>query len=406
MESSVIVAGVTCRHRPKEICPTLSSGNTLLPWCYTSVPDRDSGATTRVSPNLNLLAEAYVTRIEGMVRIDRVYMTEGPLTQHYTNYSDSIEVVFDGGTIERKSIPRGIIEHEAYLDIQTGTPTVTVCSISNSIIPAIVFSTEFPFVFRYAEYKENAGRKLRFHKDWLLNTRRLLPDTRSSEGEPVVNITHLTSNPILQDFGLAVLPKLDEDKTDNGFEKIDDAANQEIVVAVAFAYIMSLMDPSISQYSTGSVKDLPADSMLETPRSYPGTPTPVIRVFNLGYGFRLSTRTSILGITVLLAHAVIVVLSSLWQLFWERKIILGWGTIPDYVALALGSDFPVELKNTCAGISYPATLQTVVKVGETTKEHLEIAFIERRLDMKPVSSRFGDKYGSHGAGGKLQEKLE
>lgn len=168
---------------------------------------------------------------------------------------------------------------------------------------------------------------------------------------------------------------------------------------------MSAMHPSDTQYTNRSFEDLPADSRPETPRWYSQPPTRVISVFNLGYGFRLSTRTSILGITVLLAHAVIVMLGSLWQLFWERKIILGWGTIHDYVALALGSDIPDELNNTCAGISNTQTLQTVVKVGETTNDHLEIAIIERRLDMKPVLSRVG-KYGSHGAGGRLKEKLE
>lgn len=401
----MIVAQARCRQRQKESCPPPSRGKIASQWCYTSDSERDPGATPRVSPNLILLHEQYESWNTRSTAIDRVYMTEGPMSQRYPHFTTSIEVVFDRGIILTDSIPEGLSGPEGYLNIQTGSLTVTVCSITSSIIPAKLATDESQLIFRYADYEKNPRQPLYFYKDWLIASRTNLPDTLNREGELVVNVTHLTEDSDLQLFGENVLLTYQTVKGDD-LSEIDDASSHEILVAGAFANIMSHLEPSLSQYSNETFPDLPAGAMQEITQSYAQTVKREISVFNLGYGFRLSTRTGILGITVLIAHAVIVVLGSLWQLCWKRKIILGWHSIPEYVALALGSNLPNELDNTCAGISNSKTLQTVIKVGETTDEHLEIAIIERQLDMKSVSGRFGDKYGFQDVGGRLKEKLE
>lgn len=410
---SVVVAQARCRQRQKESCPPPSRGKLASHWCYTSDSERDPGGTPRVSPNLILLTERYESwNNTQSIAIDRVYLTEGAMSQRYSQFTTSIEVVFDRGIIPTDSLPEGLlepdgylIEPERYLNIQTGSPTVTVCSISSSIIAAELATDESQLIFRYADYEKNPKQILYFYKDWLKDFRTYLPDTLNRQGEPIVNATHPTEDPVLKLFADNILltyltAKLSE------VSEIEDASSHEILVAGAFAYIMAQLKPSSSQYSNETTANIPAEARQEEPRSYPATVKREISVFNLGYGFRLSTRTGMLGITVLIAHAVIVVLGSLWQLCWERKIILGWHSIPEYVALALGSNLPNELDNTCSGISNLKTLQTVIKVGETTVEHLEIGIIDRELDMRSVSDRFGDKFGSRDVGGTLKEKLE
>lgn len=281
----MFVASVACRHRPKEKCPTPPPGNITSPWCYTSVLGHGSSATPRVSPNLILVAETSRSR---------VYITEGPITQTYPNYADSIEVVFETGVIlwDKSKLT-------TYPD--TAGPNLTVSTISSSIITAVITSNDFPFIFRYAEYAENTGRTVHFHKDWLFDARQYLPDTRTSEGEPVVNITNL-GNSTFENFGRTVLLIPEDEWVFNGIWDLGRNANdpeyQELIVAGAFASLMSAMHPSDTQYTNWSFEDLPADSRPETPRWYSQPPTRVISVFNLGYRFQLSARTSILGITV------------------------------------------------------------------------------------------------------------
>lgn len=58
-----------------------------------------------------------------------------------------------------------------------------------------------------------------------------------------------------------------------------------------------------------------------------------------------------LGITILIAHAVTVMVSSICQLFWQQSVMDAWNTISGYVALSIGSVTPAQvLDNTCIGI--------------------------------------------------------
>lgn len=117
-----------------------------------------------------------------------------------------------------------------------------------------------------------------------------------------------------------------------------------------------------------------------------------INVCDQGYGFRLSSRVGILAVALLILHAVIVLVGSLWQLFWERSVINAWHTVPEYLALGLGGTLQDGvLDNTCAGITAGESLRAIVKVGVTTPEHLEL---QVGTVMKPALGRFEAKYGS------------
>lgn len=133
-----------------------------------------------------------------------------------------------------------------------------------------------------------------------------------------------------------------------------------------------------------------------------------IPIHNLGYRYRLSSRTGLLGMTILIAHAVIVVFGSIWQMFLRRSLIPAWDTIPDYVALAFGSETPDVLDNTCAGIAATKSLQNIATVGETTKHHLEIAVGEQDpgSTMRSVKGKLDAKNGSRCGGGGRGDKLE
>lgn len=91
-------------------------------------------------------------------------------------------------------------------------------------------------------------------------------------------------------------------------------------------------------------------------------------------------------------------------------MIVAWSTIPDYMTLGLGTSAREhELDNTCAGISAKQTLQSVVKVGQTKSEHLEIVVMDQRLPPKlfrPVLVELEKKYGSQGRSHSRKEKLE
>lgn len=78
-------------------------------------------------------------------------------------------------------------------------------------------------------------------------------------------------------------------------------------------------------------------------------------------------------------------------------IVISWGSIPEYVALCVGSLPPTEgIKNTCAGIQKAETLQRRVRIGETVNQRLEIAVIGSgdELNMMDVKKRrkYGDLY--------------
>lgn len=398
---------VNCHHQPKDQCQITgaSAGNQTTNWCPQG-----------------LVLVSNRIYFDQRKRPDRVYMTEGPRIEKYPEFTNSYQLIFD----------REYVSHENGENnptIPNPTAKIIVCSVMTSIQPAILYSLATRFSPEYADYPSPADRPILFHERWLDGTNRVrekLPENLlTSGGQPYSprnvsgpinqpfsprNMSELTGNPYLNRFGDVLNQALDgivettRPELENNF-----ASKLETIVSGTFLAVFSNLQPSDSQYPRNLHKTLPQSMMPESPVYYPPEPRVITMTpSNRGYGFRLSSRTGILGITILITHAVIVVLGSLWQLLWQRSVITAWETIPDYLALGLGSVIPPEdvLNNTCAGIAATKSLQKIVRVGETTHQHLEIAVEEPGpwSIMKSVLGKHEVKYGAVGGGGK--EKLE
>lgn len=387
-----IVTNVSCSARLKLPCLSSLSGNRSSPlWCYMSGTTSEPMATPLEARNLLLIAEHASWIRDNMTMLDRVYITEGPQKPNDPKFSASLVVVFDVGWI-----PVGAPMRDSYTEFMIPSENVTVCSITAEILSVVASSLEFPLRFEFVDINKTSSNSLIFHEHWLdtIHTTERDGDGRlvspvTAEFVPPRNPSLLTHNNALLALGETLLPQRGWGK-----EYGREAARVEVPVAGVFVYTFSTLSPSITQYPEGVGEILPDDLKPEPLRNSTQIETVIVKVYDLGYGFQLSSRTGKLGVTVLIAHAFIVLLGSLWQLFWERKVISAWSTIPEYVSLALGSSMPPKLEDTCAGIASTQTLKSIVKVGETTENHLEICTIGEKVDMKPVLDRFGYKYGS------------
>ncbi|KAL0639474.1 hypothetical protein Q9L58_001503 [Maublancomyces gigas] len=387
-----IVTNVSCSAKPKLQCLSSPSGNrTSSTWCYMSGTTSDPMAAPLEARNLLLIAEHPSEIRDNKTMLDRVYITEGPQKRNDPKFSASLVVVFDVGWI-----PVDAPTRDSYTQFDIPSENVTVCSITAEILSVVASSLEIPLRFEFVDMNKTSSNSLIFHEHWLdtihtteLNRDGDLVSPVTAEFVPPRNMSFLTPNNALLALGETLLPPR------GSIEEGDRAAAiVEVPVAGVFAYTFSTLYPSITQYPLGVGEILPDDLKPEPLRNSTQIETVTVHVYDLGYGFQLSSRTGKLGVTVLIAHAFIVLLGSLWQLFWERKVISAWGTIPEYVSLALGSSMPPKLEDTCAGIASTQTLKSIVKVGETTENHLEICTIGEKVDMKPVLDRFGYKYGS------------
>lgn len=374
---------VNCRYRPKE-------------QCSTAIATADGQNTNWCPKNLVLLYED--SGVDGYPF--RVYMTEGPRTQQYPEFTDSYEVIFDTGYERSSDNPNPI-----------PTSKVVLCSILTTMRPVVVTSLAVMFMPEYVEYLDPENKTILFHERWLDGTNWIhygndVPEQFANGNLtlPPRNMSEPTGNVYLAQFGkqLAVAWSPMVEESGNNAAMI-----LETVVSATFLQVYSMSGYSDSQYPFSVAPLLPESLMPETPLYHPERNL-TITLYNLGYGFRLSSRTGILGVTILITHAVMVVLGSLWQLFWRRSVITAWDTIPDYVALGLGSVIPPAdvLDNTCAGIAAGKTLQNLARVGETTDQHLEITVGDQdpASSMKSVLGKLGAVYGSRGGG--LKEKLE
>lgn len=419
-DAKAMQAFVQCRHKRKQPCTEAFRNSS--DWCYMSGTPGD----LRGSQNLLLMGQ------EGIGASRKAfYMAEGlSLPNEYSKFTASIEFLIDSGD-GRQHDPSSDSQRYEYNQPDAGN--VTICSISTILRSTVVSSLQIPFSPRYAKYTDDlsqlnggdeAPRSLIFHENWL-DTVYLADPVTFDEGIriPAVNTEVFTypprnaskpsRNPTLVRLAKIFLtPNTgSSDIQKNLGQGQVEAGALEIVIGGAFLQFMSLMNPTSSQYSVGPGLILPDSLMPEPRRSFPDTATYVLKVYRLGYGFRLSSRTGFVGMIVLTTHAVIAVLGSLWLIFWERKVIAAWGTVPDYLALGIGSSIVGQgLKNTCAGISGTETLGAVVVVGETTPKHLEISLVERATQQRPqsvlVEDRYGDKYGCRDSTPRRKEKWE
>lgn len=401
VDGNAMTVEVNCHYTPKEQCPTaiVTAGKLNTDWC---------------PQNLVLLAQDS-REYRDNLRLTRVYMTEGPRTQRYPEFTDSYQVVLDRGNVSISHIPY-LYSNQTYETTVIPSSRVIVCSITTTIQPVMVHSLTTWFTPVNVDYFSPGNKTILFHDRWLDRTNWL----RLSDGPlpgwfadgyltpPPRNMSVPTGNPYLGSFGVLLAYALEQILlVDPNYPKASNEASElETIVSGFFLSAYSNMSPSNSQYPYNAGQILP-ESMMPEPRLYNDIRNLTITVYNFGYGFGLSSRTGILGVTILIAHVVIVVLGSLWQVFWRRSVITAWDTIPDYVVLGLGSVIPpAVLDNTCAGIAATKTLQVIAKVGETTVEHLEIAVGEQKpgWNMTSVLGKLDVRYGSRG--GERKEILE
>lgn len=398
MDVRAMMVEVECHNKRKVECPKATARDSGE-WCYTNSTD---GATDYLqrSKDLLLLFKEFspVHNSHNTVSINKVYITEGPRMKDNPEFADSVEVVLDSAILPWDGNPDSQLN-------KLPTSSVQVCTISvTTNIPAVAYSMDVQLNLEHVEYNEHAGNRLLFHENWLDSTYNLTDDsaytpvTRQNITFPPRNSSKPTNNTYLSTFGELLVRGSILAATNN--HNRDDPSAFEIMLSGSFLTVYSRLSQSNSQYTytpTAAIP-LPESHVLfnRDPRS--------IKIFNLGYGFRFSTRTSILGLTILLAHIAIVVIGSVWQLFWERKVICGWNTVPDFVALGMASEVPVVLQNTCAGVKGSDALRCLVKVGEITDQHLEIAVVGQRVTMRPVLGKFDGRYGFNRTVGK--QKLE
>lgn len=321
--------------------------------------------------------------------ISRVYITEGSRIATSPAFFDSLRIVFDSGVVPWGN-SSDFLSNDTRINIAIPTKTIAVCSISITLTPAVLTAFKIRVDGKFVDYSIHGNKTLQYHERWL---------DHAGTVPKLQGISHLVSG----DYTfpprtmLQPVPNLNlvcYGEAVNFMDPrapCDDPSWLEIAVGGAFASRFSWLGRSTSQYSLDPNITLP-DALMPEPRlQTPGNKGYTIKVYNQGYAFQLSTKVGILAVTLLVLHAVMVLVGSLWQLFWERSVIGAWNTVPEYMALGLGSDLPDGvLENTCAGITTGESLQIIVKVGVTTPEHLELGV--GRTRMKPVLPEA--KYGS------------
>lgn len=388
---TAIVTEVNCVYRPKLPCPP-KMDPAAAPWCL-----EDSTTATRGLILLTQSSKQYldISPEEGLLTqymsISRVYITEGPISKTHPQFVDSLQVVFDGAALPWDN--RSDFSNNTRInDVLLPSTHVTVCSISTVITPAVLSSSDIIIDGRDMDCAYGDNRTLQYHERWLDHAISALPHPIYAQvalGNTTFaprSMVHPVINPNMRRFG----------ETVNFFsyiEPIDDPSWLEIVVGGSFVSVFSWLGLSTSQYAIESTIVLPEAMMPEPLVHVVEGNWYTISVYNQGYGFQLSTRVGRLAMVLLMVHAVIVVAGSLWQLFWERRVINGWNTVPEYLALGVGSNLrDGDLDNTCAGITTGESLRTIVNVGVTTPTHLELQV--GGTGMESVLGRVDAMYGS------------
>lgn len=412
-------ASVTCRAREKIPCTVDSTivENSLYPnWCYRSVHKDNRTGEVRMGQNL-LMAQDFVDGHHN----PRVWLTEGHRVDENKHYSDTIEVLFEKRPDDELSFIYNL----------------TVCSFSAVLVAAVATSYGdnpkgeklklFDHVFR-PDGTTAPPRKFLFHENWLDRAYSYDPDlwlsnsvlhsayadgTPYTDGTPYImgNNSYPTGSMVYPDnFTYTARPGMVPQMNSFGnlgssltfaigFSFFDEAFLVEAIVGGMLTCLLSWSLPSHSQYSM-PYDQIPERFRLGPPEQFSHEYTN--EVYRRGYGFQLSTRTGYLGVAVLVLHAAIAIVASVWQL--RRGIIRAWSTVPDYVCLGSGSrSLVVAHPNTCAGIDGANSLCGLVKVVESghhgATPHLEIIGVgDIWTETRPVNLHNEKKrYGFSGA---------
>lgn len=380
-DATAVVTQVNCQYRQKVSCPPTMDRRTA-PWCLEGS-----------ARHLILLSQTYLAKStppwkDVVLGISRAYITEGSKSEIHPQFTDSLQIVLDDSVIPLPN-RSGYNSSSSQLERLLPSTKAIVCSISTVITPAIMssFTTRMDGKFVHCPFHNNST--VQYHADWLHHTSALSGWTATPPiitTFPARSMVDLVGNVALRLLGTTV-------NIIDPWKPETDPAWLEITIAGAFASIFSTLRRSTSQYAIEREFELPANITLEPRLENPGITGFTIEVYNQGYGFRLSSAVGVFAVALLILHGLIVMVGSLWQLFWERSVIEAWSTVPEYLALGLGSTLDDGiLNNTCAGITAGQSLQTIVNVGVTSPDHLELQV--GGTGLKPVLGRFDAKYGS------------
>lgn len=345
-----------------------------------------------------------------------IFLTEGPRSEKFPNFATSIEFVIEG------------------LESSAGDPTTTprsgivVCSVSARIGSTTISATDTMVDHEYSPYADyqilgngtkEPSRQILYHEHWIDSigaTRGEVQDSADINMTGEVNFGPrnpdiVTQNPTLQGVAGTIAQQFKAMSAPDSLDQMVgdlEAARIELPIAGAMSAILCLLSPTHSQYVIPDSVLMP-DTFLPTQLFYDTETIGTLKAYNLGYGFRLSTRTGILGVAVLLCHVVIALAGSFWQVFWWRKVITAWSTVPDYLALGVGSStVQPGFENTCAGVSAKRTLQSIVTIENSVHQHLGVEVtvagttfgtqsnaVARKV--VPILSRVTDLYGGRGS---------
>lgn len=312
---------------------------------------------------------------------------------------------------------------------------IIVCSTSARIGSTTITASDTMVYHKYSPYADyqilangtkESSSPLLFHEHWIGAVGALSEVVNANYNAPITstgkdnvgprNPNIVTPNRILQEIGYLLVVQFWKASLKPLQERVVrdiEAAEIELPISGAMSALLSRMWPTYSQYALPATDRLP-DTYLPRQHFYDDQTEATIKVYQLGYGFRLSTRTGVLGIAVLLCHAVIALAGSFWQVFRWRKVITAWSTVPDYLALGVGSStVQPGFENTCAGVSAKRTLQSIVTVENSVQQHLGVEMtvagttfgtqsnpVARKV--VPILSRVTDLYGERGNKLKLE----
>lgn len=369
---------VVCRAQTKQRCGNSSTSSS--DWCYMSVTKDGSTGSLRSMRDLLLVLEG--GRDEAVygafdeVSHPAAWITEGPKEPDNPSFASSVELI-----LELTEFRYG---QSSALPVVSPLPMLVVCSVNATMGSAMVTSYSVSAGAEEVEYLVNSNgikevpRTLLYYKTWLDSIHNGnatdLRDTNSTKSTyPPRNSSKPTTNIPLREIARAArsVIHLSSDGIPGVWGATTvDASDVETVVAGGFAYFFSWIQNSTNQYTIGGQEFLElTGELIPELGQYRGTNT-TAKVYHEGYGYRLSSRTSRLGFTILIAHALVWILGSVWMLCWRREVIKAWGTVLDYTALGIVSlDRTGTFQDSSAGVQ-EHTLSTLIKV-DTTKTNPE-----------------------------------
>jgi hypothetical protein len=435
---------IVCRLRAKKSCVNASSADDKE-WCYVPVFEEPiMGGPLRSNRDLLLISDhrPFNFQLESNYGnppdyiLPKMYITEGPRIEGNERFTNSIVFVFEeyvGSNLFVCSTTNAILKG--------ATVIISDLTAMQSHIKAEYHEYISHFKFDNVTTTLEPPRPLIYYEHWLDTLhmydydreRAALVDLKNQSADGLETPDYSTPrfsrgetiNSKLKNWGAAVVqsatlyggPIWMSDNnwtrhlTQTGAPEFAPLPESPVLpprsyieagiveIALGGSWFNMLLDtaPSASQYQSiySHVYIPPAikEAYPEPILNYSSSFYRPLALHHFVYGYRLSSRTSVIAAFLLSLHAVIALAGSIWQLR-QRCVIISWGSIPEYVTLCVGSLPLTEgIKNTCAGIQKAETLQRRVRIGETVNQHLEIAVMGSGGELNMIDVEKKRKYG-------------